>query len=917
MSKLFRSFVRLLLHLYPSEVRARDGSALVEAGLACLDRERRRIGRAGVFYAAIRLTIDAIAAAVTLRLDERRRRQIARQHIVVPAPKEAYMRLWQDVKYAVRGIARAPLFSAIVILTLALTIGATTAVFTVINAVLLRSLPYADPARLVLLYQGIPAAIAGPIGFSPPDYVAFERRAGMFESIAAFRNREYELSGVEPPERIIVTRASASLFETIGVRPAVGQAFTREEDESGRPVAVISDALWARKFGRDPGALGRAIMLDRQAFTIVGVMPRGFVFPNRGPLLNNIPADVYLPISFTAGERGAFGSMYNNSVIARLKPGVGVPQADADTRAMVRANAAEMYPAELSGLAGALTASVVPLADEVIGRSRTFLWVAFAAVGLVLLIACADLASLMLTRAMAREREIAVRTALGASRGRLVHQLLAESGVLAAIGSAMGLLVAVWLSRTLVTLAPPTLPRLHEIAIDGRILAFTATLSVLTAVLCGALPALELSRPTTSDALKEGGRTATGGRRQQRIFGTLVAAQVAVTVVLLVGGGLLLRSFSRLMSVDPGFRADHVLTLSTSLPVTAYPQGPDVRAFYTRLLDDVARLPSVRAAGASTDLPLGVRERRAFAVDGEAAATRELSHAVASEWVIGRYFESLGIPLKRGRFFTGQDDASGEPVAIVNETLARRFWSDADAIGKRIAWGGDANHGPWMRIVGIVGDVKQGPLNTETVPQTYTPWLQVSDSMLAENIVGQMRSLRIAIRTDVDPAVLASSVRQQVRALDPALPVTAVRTMDDVVRTSAAVQRFYATLVGFFALLALLLAAIGVAGLLATSVSRRAQELGIRLALGAQRGALVSMVVRDGMLLAAVGLAAGLPAAWILSRVLSALLFEVSPRDPLTFGGVAAVLAIVVLIACAVPAWRATRVDPLVVLRTE
>jgi len=917
MSRFSRSFVRLLLHLYPSEVRARDGRALAQAGVACLDRERRRIGRAGMFYAAIRLTVDAIAAGVMLRLDERRRRHIARQHILVPAPKEGYMRLWQDVKYAARGMAHAPLFSAIVIITLALTIGATTAVFTVINAVLLRSLPYADPARLVLLYQGIPAAIAGPIGFSAPDYLAFERRAGMFESVAAFRNREYELSGVEPPERIIVTRASASLFETIGVRPAVGRAFSRQDDESGRPVAVISDGLWARKFGRDPGALGRAIMLDRQPFTIVAVMPRGFVFPNPGPLFNNVPADVYLPISFTAQERGAFGSMYANSVIARLRPGIGVPQADADTRAVVRSNAAEMYPAALRDLAGALTASVVPLTDEVIGRSRTFLWVAFAAVGLVLLIACADLASLMLTRAMGREREIAVRTALGASRGRIVRQLFAESGVLAAIGSAMGLLVAVWLSRALVTLAPPTLPRLHEIGIDGRILAFTGTLSVLTAVLCGVLPALELSRPTTSDALKEGGRTTTAGRRQRRIFGTLVAAQVAVAVVLLVGGGLLLRSFWRLMSVDPGFRADHVLTLAASLPVTAYLQGPDVRAFYTRLLDDIARLPGVRAAGVSTDLPLAVRDRRAVAIDGETDATRELSHAFATEWIMGRYFESLGIPLKRGRFFTAHDDVSGEPVAIINETMARRFWSDVDPIGQRIAWGGAANHQPWIRIVGVVGDVKQGPLSTDTVPEIYTPWLQASDSTLAENIVGIMRSLRMVIWTDVDPAGLASSVRQQVRALDPALPLTAMRTMDDVVRTSAAVQRFNATLVGFFALLALLLAAIGVAGLLATSVSRRAQELGIRLALGAQRGTLVSMVVRDGMLLAAVGLAAGLPAAWILSRVLSALLFEVSPRDPLTFGGVAALLAIVVLVACAVPAWRATRIDPLIVLRTE
>jgi predicted permease len=390
-----------------------------------------------------------------------------------------------------------------------------------------------------------------------------------------------------------------------------------------------------------------------------------------------------------------------------------------------------------------------------------------------------------------------------------------------------------------------------------------------------------------------------------------------VAVVLLVGGGLLLRSFWRLMSVDPGFRADHVLTLGASLPVRAYPRASDVRTFYTRLLDEIARLPGVSAAGASTELPLAVRERRGFAIETESAATRELSHAVASEWVVGRYFESLGIPLKRGRFFTDQDDASGEPVTIINETMARHFWGEADPIGKRIAWGGNTNHGPWMRIVGVVGDIKQGPLNTETVSQNYTPWLQVPDSMVAENIVGQMRSLRIAIRTEGDPAALASSVRQQVRALDPALPVSAVRTMDDVVRTSAAVQRFNAMLVGFFALLALLLAAIGVGGLLATSVTRRAQELGIRLALGAQPGTLVSMVVRDGMLLGAVGLAGGMTIAWILSRVLSALLFEVSPRDPMTFGGVAALLAVVVLIASAIPAWRATRVDPLIVLRNE
>jgi predicted permease len=821
-------------------------------------------------------------------------------------------RLWQDVRYAVRGLQRAPVFSLAVTATLALTIGAATAVFTVVNAVLLRALPYRDAGRLVLLQQVFPKMT---FGFSPPDYLAFATRAGFFESIAAYRNREYELSGVEPPERVTVTRASATLFETLGVQPALGRPFTREEDEAGRLVAVLSDALWERAFARDPAAIGRAILLDRQPFTIVGVMPRGFTFPQRGPIMNNVPADVYVPIGFTASERRAFGSMYNNSVIARLRPGVTPVQADADTRALVRSNAREMYPADLRGLAEVLGGSAVPLTDEVSGRSRTVLWVAFAAVGFVLLIACADIASLMLARAMGREREIAVRSALGAGRGRLVRQLLAESGVLAVVGSIVGLVLAVWLSRALVAFAPPTLPRLHEIGIDARILLFTAALTVVTALLCGILPALELSRPR-GEALKEGARVS-AGRREQRIFGALVAAQLAIAVVLLVGGGLLLRSFSRLMAVDPGFRAERVLTLATSLPAQAYSDAASVRGFYTRLVDDVSQVPGVSAVGASTELPLGVRERRAFALQRESPATRELPHAVAHECATGRYFEAVGIPLKRGRYFTASDAQQSEPVAIINETFARRFWGTEDPVGQRMAWGNAESHGPWMRIVGVVGDVKQGALNTETVPHTYTPWLQVSDAMMADNIVAMMRSLRIAVRGEVDPAALAGTVRARIRAIDPALPLTSVQTMNEVVSRSVAVPRFNALLVSLFAALALLLAAIGVGGMLAMSISRRLPELGVRLALGAQRRTLVAMVLRHGMVLAVAGLAVGLPSAWLLSGVLSSLLFEISPRDPMTFATVAAVLSVVALVACAIPAWRVTRVDPIMVLRME
>ena len=821
-------------------------------------------------------------------------------------------RLWQDVKYAARRLQRAPIFSLVVIATLALAIGATTAVFTVVNAVLLRGLPYREPDRLVLLQQAIST---NPAGFSAPDYLAFEARAGAFESIAAFRNREYELSGVEPPERVTVTRASPALFDTLGVRPVLGVPFTRDDNEAARPVAVLSDALWARKFARDPAAIGRPILLDRRPFTIVGIMPRGFTFPQRGPAINNVPADVYVPIGFSPRERSGFGAMYNNGVIARLKPGVTTAQADADTRALVKSNARELYPATLSGLAEIIGGSAVPLGDEVIGRSRTLLWVAFAAVVFVLLIACADIASLMLARAMTREREIAVRSALGAGRGRLIRQLLAESSLLALAGSIFGLLLAVWLSRVLVALAPSTLPRLHEIGLDARVLLFTAVLAGVTALFCGILPALELSRPR-GDALKEGIRVS-AGQRERRIFGALVTAQLAIAVVLLVGGGLLLRSFSRLMAVDPGFRAERVLTLATSLPAQAYRDAASIRSFYTRLLDDVSQVPGVAAVGASTDLPLGVRERRAFTVEQESPAARELPHSVAHEWVMGRHFEAIGIPLVRGRYFAASDTADAEPVAIINETMARRFWGTGDPVGQRIAWGNPASHAPWMRIVGVVRDVKQGPLNTETTPQTYSPWMQVADSMVAENVLGIFRSMRVALRGEVEPASLTATVRARIRTLDPALPVTSVQTMSEIVSRSAAVPRFNALLVGLFASLALLLSAIGVGGMLAMSVSRRLPEIGVRMALGAQRQTLVAMVIRQGMVLAATGLAVGLPSAWLLSRVLSSLLFEVSPRDPVTFAAVAALLGIVALVACAVPAWRVTRVDPLTVLRSE
>jgi putative ABC transport system permease protein len=471
------------------------------------------------------------------------------------------------------------------------------------------------------------------------------------------------------------------------------------------------------------------------------------------------------------------------------------------------------------------------------------------------------------------------------------------------------------LSRVLVALAPPTLPRLDDIGIDARILLFTAALTVVTALLCGMLPALELSRPR-GKALKAGSRTS-AGRRERRIFGALVTVQLAIAVVLLVGGGLLVRSLSKLMGVNPGFRAERVLTLGTSLPAQVYRDAASVRTFYTRVLEDLAQVPGVSVVGASNDLPLNVRDRRVFMIEEESPATRDLPHAAAHQWAAGQFLDAVGIPLKRGRHFGAEDTLTSEPVAIINETMARMFWGEKDPVGQRIAFGVPGDRLPWMRIVGVVGDVKQGPLNTQTEPHLYTAWAQGSDGQVAENVAGAMRNLRITLRSQVEPTTLIETVRSRIRAIDPALPVTSVQTMTEVVKKSAAVPRFNALLLSLFAVLALLLAAIGIGGMLAMSVSRRLPELGVRMALGAQQRTLAAMVIRQGMLLAGAGLVIGLTGAWLMSRVLSSLLFEVTPRDPATYVTVVAVLSSVAFIACAVPAWRATRIDPLKVLRMD
>ena len=896
-------WIAALVRLYPRPYRERYGDEIAAAMIACADRERRR--GAGAAATAVRIAVDAVSAATLVRRDANPQ---------TPPGDPPMQSILYDVRHAARLLRRAPLFAALVVVTLALAIGANTAIFSVVNALVLRPLPYPQADRLMVLYEGI-ASQPTPFGFSPPDIAAFAERAHNYEKLGAFRTAEFELSGVQQPERIPAARISASLLDVLGVAPALGRNFTAAEDTGGQPVALLSDGLWRRAFGADPGVVGRAVSLDRRPYTIVGVMPAAFTFPHRGPHINNVPAEIYVPISFTRGELGAFGAMYNNTVVGRLKPDATPQQAATEAVAVTKQLIADVYPADLRDIP--ITTRAAPMRDDVVRGVRRMLVVLLAAVGVLLLIACADIACLMLTRAAARTREIAIRTALGAGRARVIRLVLVESGLLAGGGALCGLALAWGARRLAVTSIARELPRAGEIALDGRVLAFTAFAAVAATLVCGLLPALETARHDTAATLKEGARNASAGVRQRRTLATLVTLQFACAVILLAAGLLLVRSFVKVISVDPGFRGDRVVSLATSLPLSGYPDGPSVRRFYGTLLDRVAALPGVADVGGSTDLPLTVRERRVFTIENPSPATASLPHTVANDWVMGRYFEALGVRIVRGRPVGPADTATSEPVVVINETMAARYWPGEDPVGRRIAWGNARTHGPWMRVVGVVGDLKQSGLAAQTEPQTWQPWTQLDDSLLASSVLGFFRGIKLMVRTEVAPLSVVGAIREEVRRLDPALPVTGVQTLDEIVGVSAAPQRLNATLLGAFAGAALLLAAVGIGGVLAISVSRRTPEIGIRLAVGASRGNVLLMVVRQGMTLVGAGLVIGLPAAFATTRLLTSLLFDVTAHDATSFAAATVLLCAVAVAACGVPALRASRINPIAALRID
>jgi len=831
-----------------------------------------------------------------------------------------WRRIWleqlvQDVRFGLRMLRKSPGFTAVAITTLALGIGANTAIFSVVNAVLLRPLPFDHPSQLVMLHEGIPSIGYPKMAFTAPDLLLFQRGQQSFSAVGAFRNQNVEVSGQQRPERVMAARVTSSLFPMLGAKPALGREFTSEEDAPGKSVVILSHAFWERRFGGNSDALGQTLDIDRQPYTIIGVMKEGFEFPLIGPDENATPADLWIPMAFTPTDLQDWGGSYFNTLIGRLRSGVTM-QAAQDEAGLLARSIASSYPASLqklfSGKMG-LNISVTPFREEVVESVRKLLIVLMGAVAFVLLICCANIATLLLSRASARQQEMGVRAALGASRLRVLRQLLTESLLLAGIGGALGAMVAFFGREFLLSRIPSSISLPHHLGLDSRVFGFALGISVLSAILFGVVPAFHATGSGVRGSLQESGRGSTEGRSRQHLQGAFVAIQYALALVLLIGAGLLIRSFGRLLQTQSGIRAEGVLTLNIPLPRQAYSKASQLQSFYEQTLERVANLPGVQAAGLSSDLPLDGHEMVSMTFDGVVDSHKAGLHAVCQSWVMGDYFQAMGIPLLQGRLFSPQDLANTEQVAIISLSTAKKFWPGQNAVGKRVRWGG----GPWNRIVGVVGDVKQGPLDVPLTSHVYRPYLQIPGPFLELDPFSEWHAMNIALHSETDPNALVSPVLASVHSLDPELAVKGIRTMREAIQTSVAGPEFNTILLSALAGLALFLSAIGIYGVLAFLVARRTHEIGLRVALGARPVSVLVLVLRRGVALAVIGTAFGLAAAFGLTRVANSLLYGISATDPLTFGGVILLLFVVGLLASYIPARRAMRVDPMVALRYE
>ncbi len=795
--------------------------------------------------------------------------------------------LFKDIRFGIRSLLTRPAFAAVAIITLALGIGANTAIFSVINAVLLRPLSYEQPDRLVTFRSNQSALdLADVIASSK----TFTKIGGEVLAPLAYT------AGSEPMQ-IQVGQVSGSYFETLGVNAARGRYLNANDDQDGGPfVVVLSHALWQRQFGGDQNILGKTIPLSGNSYTVIGVMPPGFKSPREN-------SEAWTPVHISNPVAANFRGVHFLRTYGRLAPGVTLQQASAEMR-LIDGQLAQQYPADNKNRSTALIA----LQERIVGQSRGALLILFAAVSLVLLIACANFANLLLARGAERGREIVIRTALGAGRWRIVRQLLTESILIAVVGGAIGVVFAWWGINLLIALKPANLPRLDEIGVDVRVFGFTLGVSLLTGLVFGLLPAWTASRAAASSGLKEGARGASSSRSQQRLRNVFVVGELAVALILLVGAGLLVKTFWKLRNVEPGFNPEHLLTMRVELPETRYKEVEPQTRFRAQALANINSVTGAQAAMVS-ELPLsGDSLNHDFLIEGRPPIAPGDEPSLETRSVMGDYFHVMQIPLKSGRDFQKQDfDPNAPLVGIVNDEMARQYFPNESPLGKRVRWARNPTV-QWIEIVGVAGNVKHFGLDLPEQPALYSPYTQINS---------WKRWMSFAVRTQGDPSAMTQAVKEQIWKVDSQLPITRVQTMNEVSAASFDARRFNMLLLTLFAGLALVLAAVGVYGVMSYAVTQRTHEIGIRMALGAQVGNVMRLVMKGGLMIALVGVSIGLAGAFALTRLMSSLLFDVAPTDKATFGGVSLLLLLIALAACYIPARRATKVDPLQALRYE
>ena len=806
----------------------------------------------------------------------------------------------QDLRYGFRTLRKRPGFTVVAVIALGLGIGVNTAIFSVVNTLLISPLPFRDSERLVMVWEFNRTRDKHQNVISPANFMDWREQSQSFEDLATFRDVRLSLTGVGDPLDAPAQQTTPNLFSLLGVEPILGRSFKPEDGAADAPpVVIISYGLWQSRFGGDPSIIGKTVTLNGTGVNIVGVLPAGFQWFIKKGSLTDKPAEIWLPLSLTEEQRVRRGRYM--MAVGRLKPGVTQAQAQAELNT-IAARLEQQYADFNTGWG----VEAVPLREQFVGDVRPALYVLLGAVGFVLLIACANVANLLLARAASRHREIAIRTALGAGRRRIIRQLLTESVLLSMLGGALGLMIAWWGTGAIVALSPSDLVNLDRVSINLPVLGFTLLVSLLTGILFGLAPAFEATRLNLSESLKDGDKGGSGGTRSRRLRSVFVIAEVALALVLLASAGLMLKSFLRLQTVNPGFETERLLTMRVVLPGRKYPEEYQRTAFFRQAVERISHLPGVRSASAVSFLPFaGLGSATRFMIEGRPAPKPGDSPTTDVRVIDANYFRTMSIPLLRGRGFTEQEATEKRGVIVINETLARKYFADEDPIGKRITVNMSDKPTPSL-IIGVVGDIKHVSLDSEDKAMVYWTHPELAHS-----------SMTIVVRTEGEPLSLAPAAQREIQAIDPDQPVADVRTMEQLIATSVARARFNALLLALFAALALILASVGIYGVMAYAVVQRTREIGIRIALGAQSRDVLKMIVGQGMMLTLIGVGLGLVGAFALTRLMSSLLFGVSATDPLTFAVVSFLLSAVAFLACYIPARRATRVDPMVALRYE